>query len=236
MNSSLKCGMRIGECLKAEDWNHLERIQKEMAPNIIMQPIDREIRTIAGFDVQACTDDYGIAVLSLFSYTTKQLVDSVVVHRKFDVPYKSGFLAFRELPFIEEAWKKLVVKPECVAFDGHGIMHPRRMGLATHAGVQLGIPTFGIAKQPLLGVFEEPGNDKGDWNPIQHNGETVGAILRTVSDVKPVYVSVGHKMTLQQAIEISMMFANHRIPELTRYPDIMVRQECRQFQDHSYHS
>ncbi len=132
-------------------------------------------------------------------------------------PYVPGLLTFREAPAVIEAFAKLKVKPHLLICDGQGIAHPRRMGLAAHLGLWLGIPTIGCAKSWFFGEYEEPGPERGNWSPLTDQGETIGAVLRTRSRVKPVFVSAGHLCNLESAIEVVLATSpTYRQPITTR--------------------
>jgi deoxyribonuclease V len=137
-------------------------------------------------------------------------------------PYVPGLLAFREIPAVAEVFARLRRRPDAVMFDGHGMAHPRRMGLATHAGLILNCPTLGCAKSLLVGEPEGKLSARaGAWSPLTHQGETVGAALRTRDGVKPVYVSPGHLMDLETAVNLTLACcAGYRLPEPTRLAHI----------------
>lgn len=138
-----------------------------------------------------------------------------VAEAKF--PYVPGLLSFREAPAVIEAYERLSVRPDVLILDGQGIAHPRRLGLASHIGLWLGIPTIGCAKSRLCGEYDEPGPERGAWSPLVNEGETIGAVVRTRSRVKPLFVSVGHLCDLESAIAIVLAAApQYRQPTTTR--------------------
>ncbi|MGE5663968.1 MAG: endonuclease V, partial [Deltaproteobacteria bacterium] len=144
-------------------------------------------------------------------------------------PYVPGYLTFREGPAVLSAWKKLRRRPDAMLFDGHGIAHPRRFGLASHIGVVLSIPSVGCAKKRLVGEHGEPGPDRGDWVPLTIDGETVGAVLRTRPGVKPVFVSPGHRADLASAIALVLRFCSgFRLPDPARRAHQLTRELRRQ--------
>jgi deoxyribonuclease V len=148
---------------------------------------------------------------------TFEVLDRSGVLAEARFPYVPGLLTFREAPAVIEAFAKLNVKPDVLICDGQGIAHPRRMGLAAHLGLWLGIPTIGCAKSWFFGEFAEPGPERGDWSPLTDEGETIGAVLRTRSRVKPVFVSSGHLCNLKSAIETVLAAApSYRQPTTTR--------------------
>jgi len=174
--------------------------------------------TVAGADVS-----YNIrgarlyaAVVVVSAHTWEPIDRSgIVADAKF--PYVPGLLSFREAPAVLEAFDGLKSHPDVLMCDGQGIAHPRRLGLASHLGLWLGIPTIGCAKSWLCGEFEQPGPDRGDWSPLTDKRETIGAVLRTRAKVKPLFVSSGHLCDLQSAIAITLAASpTYRIPIPTR--------------------
>ena len=159
--------------------------------------------TIAGADVSYDKRDKWLhAAVVVLRAGTFEVLDRSGVLAEAKFPYVPGLLTFREAPAVIEAFAKLNVRPDVLICDGQGIAHPRRMGLAAHLGLCLGIPTIGCAKSWFFGEFEEPGPERGDWSPLTDQGETIGAVLRTRSGVKPVFVSSGHLCNLKSAIEV----------------------------------
>ena len=146
-------------------------------------------------------------------------------------PYVPGFLSFREIPVLLEALQKLKRMPDLLFCDGQGYAHPRRMGLASHLGIVLDRPTIGCAKSILIGVHEEPGKKAGSWAPLvddKANRERIGAAVRTRDGVKPIYVSQGHRVSLDTAIRLTMAVSNGvRIPQPTRTADQLVSEAKR---------
>ncbi|MCD6487548.1 MAG: endonuclease V [Syntrophobacterales bacterium] len=134
-------------------------------------------------------------------------------------------LTFREGPILLEAFRKLSSPPDVIIFDGHGISHPRGIGLASHMGLFLNIPSIGCAKTRLVGSYDETGNEPGDFSPLVHNGEIMGAVLITKKNVKPVFVSQGHKIGLKKAIDITLSCCRgYRLPEPTRKAHLAVNE------------
>jgi deoxyribonuclease V len=129
-------------------------------------------------------------------------------------------LSFREIPVLLDALAELASPPDLLLCDGQGLAHPRRFGLACHLGVLTGLPAIGVAKSRLLGSHEEVPDRRGAWVPLVDKGETVGAVLRTRQGVRPVYVSIGHRVTLESAIRFTMAcLTRFRLPETTRWAD-----------------
>ncbi len=138
-------------------------------------------------------------------------------------PYVPGLLSFRELPVLSEAWIRLEIRPDVLIFDGQGIAHPRRLGLASHGGLLFGVPSIGCAKSLLVGRHGPLGEERGAMADILHQGEVVGRAVRTRRGVLPVYVSPGHLMDLPTAVELVLrMTSRYREPETTRYAHRLV--------------
>jgi len=153
----------------------------------------------------------------VLQYPELRLVEVKTVNDKLDFPYIPGLLSFRESPLILAACEQLDLTPDLVLVDGQGIAHPRRFGLASHLGLLLNIPTIGCAKSLLCGAHEIPGSEPDSYAEIIDKGEIIGAVLRTKPRVKPVYVSIGHKIDLETAIHWVMNCCRgYRLPEPTR--------------------
>jgi deoxyribonuclease V len=174
--------------------------------------------TIAGADVSYDKRAKWLhAAVVVLRAGTFEVLDRAGVLAEATFPYVPGLLTFREAPAVIAAFAKLKVKPDVLICDGQGIAHPRRIGLAAHLGLWLEIPTIGCAKSWFFGEFEEPGPKRGDWSPLSDQGETIGAVLRTRSRVKPVFVSSGHLCDLKSAIDIVLATSpSYRQPITTR--------------------
>ncbi|MBO0934460.1 deoxyribonuclease V [Fibrella aquatilis] len=193
-------------------------LQQQLRNQIRIQPLDRPAETIAGCDISFNkfeeTVYAGIVVLRL---DTLETIAEATAITTTSFPYVPGLLSFREIPALLEAWAKLTILPDVVVFDGHGIAHPRRLGIASHAGLLLDRPTLGCGKSVLVGRYEEPALERGSWSPMMHRGEVIGAALRTKNKVNPVYVSPGHLIDLQTGIDLMLRCdGGYRIPETTR--------------------
>ena len=153
-----------------------------------------------------------------------EVLEQVVVHESVPFPYIPGLLSFREIPPLLSAWRKLKTAPDVIIVDGQGVAHPRRFGIASHLGLVLGVPTIGCAKSRLCGEHEEPGPKRGDWTPLTHQGERVGAALRTRDGCNVVYVSTGHRVALESAISVVLACApRYRLPEPQRLADHLTK-------------
>jgi deoxyribonuclease V len=171
----------------------------------------------AGFEDEGRITKAAVCVLSLHDLQT---VETAIARRATDFPYIPGLLSFREIPAILEALKQLRTKPDMLFCDGQGRAHPRRLGIASHLGLLTNLPSIGIAKSLLCGRHAPVGDEKGSTAELVHKNETVGAALRTRSGVKPVYISPGHKISLQTAVEYVMLcVTRYKLPEPTRLAD-----------------
>ncbi|RJR31937.1 MAG: endonuclease V [Candidatus Latescibacterota bacterium] len=193
-------------------------LQRRLARLVRRRWDGRRIRHVAGADVHFPARGVSRAAVTVLSYPGLELVEQAVFEGPCAFPYIPGLLSFREIPAILEAWRRLEGTPDVVLFDGQGVAHPRGLGLASHAGLVLGVPSVGCAKSPLFGSFEEPGRLRGARSPIRDAaGKTIGAVLRTRNGTRPIFVSVGHLMSLERAVEIVLSCApRFRIPEPLR--------------------
>jgi len=206
------------------DWNLSPKdaiaLQKELRDQIRLVPLTKEPARIGGCDVSMNRfAKEGFAGFVTLSYPVLEEIDHAAAAEAIPFPYIPGLLSFREIPMLLSAWEKLKTKPEVLLVDGIGIAHPRRLGIASHLGLVLGIPTIGCAKSVLTGKYEEPGNEPGDWAPLidLKTNETIGAALRTKKNVKPMFISPGHLITLEDSLRLGMSTVRkHRLPEPTR--------------------
>lgn len=182
---------------------------------------ERPLRTLAGVDVgfeqQGTITRAAVVVLDADGL---QPLDRALALRPTSFPYVPGLLSFREIPAVLDAMEQLREMPDILLCDGQGIAHPRRFGIAAHLGVLLDLPSIGVAKSRLTGSHGEVPNRRGAWVPLRDGEECIGAVLRTRVDVKPVYVSVGHRVSLPTAVEVVMRaVTRYRLPETTRQAD-----------------
>jgi deoxyribonuclease V len=175
------------------------------------------VQTVAGVDV-GFRGEVAHAAVVVLGFPELEPVDYALGSAPVTFPYVPGLLTFREGPSVLNALAKLTVWPDLFIFDGHGLAHPRRIGLAAHMGVLLNHPSIGCAKSRLSGSHHEPGGAVGDWVPMWDQGEMIGAVVRSRAKVKPLYVSVGHHVDLQTAIDFVLQCTRgYRLPETTRY-------------------
>ncbi|MFC1970885.1 deoxyribonuclease V [Chloroflexota bacterium] len=173
---------------------------------------------IAGVDISVDKETgMGTGAVVVLSYPELNLVEARVVTNRLEFPYVPGLLSFREAPLILSTCESLKVTPDLILVDGQGIAHPRRMGLASHLGLFLDTPAVGCAKSRLCGSHEEPGAEAGSYAELQDVDEVIGVVLRTRTGVKPVYVSIGHGIGLQEAVYwVLACCRGYRMPEPTR--------------------
>lgn len=193
-------------------------IQETLRERVLAADRLPPLRHVAGVDVGFETDGRTTrAAVVVLSYPALTPVDQAVVCRPTAFPYVPGLLSFRELPAVLAAIEQLNVMPDLYLCDGQGLAHPRRFGLACHLGVLLDAPVIGVAKTRLVGRHDEPPLEKGGWVPLLDGEEVIGAVVRTRSRVKPVYVSVGHRVSLATAVRLTLACTTHyRLPETTR--------------------
>jgi len=193
-------------------------IQRELAANVVTTGFVQEVSLIAGVDISVPRkENIARAAVVVLSYPELELVESQRAERDLEFPYVPGLLSFREAPAILDACEKLKSSPDLMMVDGQGIAHPRRFGLASHLGVLLDCATIGCAKSRLCGEHLPVGPERGEWTELVDNGETIGAVLRTRTNVKPLYISSGNKIDLTWAIRwVLNCGTGYRLPEPTR--------------------
>lgn len=200
------------------------QLQRALAERVVLEscwpsPIER----IAGVDVsyKKWGKQFHAAVVVL-DYQSMNIVASATASGEVAFPYVPGLLSFRELPILLKAFEKLDMLPDVVMADAQGIAHPRRLGLASHLGLWLDLPTIGCAKSRLCGDFEEPGLSRGASRHLVDDGEVVGKVVRTKDRVKPLYVSPGHKISVDVAAEMVLHCSRgYRLPEPTRQAHLL---------------
>ncbi|MET8257201.1 deoxyribonuclease V [Micromonospora sp. NPDC005205] len=201
-------------------------VQEELRPLVdLVGPGPSAPATVAGLDVAyAEGGDLLAAAVTVLDARTLAVVDSAVGVGRPAFDYVPGLFAFRELPALLAALDRLTTIPDLLVCDGHGLAHPRRFGLACHLGVVTGLPAIGVAKTPLVGAWDPPSAERGGWSSLRDGGEVVGRVLRTRDGVKPVFVSVGHRMSLENAAaQVLALTPRYRLPETTRTADRLCR-------------
>ncbi len=193
-------------------------LQRALARRVVRRDRLGEVRHVCGIDVGFERNGaIARAAAVVLRYPSLEMSDFAVVRRKTRFPYVPGLLSFREMPVALSALKRLKVKPDLLLCDGQGIAHPRRFGLASHMGLATGIPSIGVAKSLFVGTHGPVPRRRGGWAPLEDRGERIGAALRTRTGVKPLYVSIGHRVSLATAIRFVLACApRYRLPETTR--------------------
>jgi deoxyribonuclease V len=212
-------GMKVEE-LQGFDLSPPEarQLQQELASRVVAGPaLDLPgVRHVAGADVST-QGETAYATVVVLEFPGLTLVEVRGFEAPLRFPYVPGLLSFREVPPVVGALEKVETEVDAIILDAHGLAHPRRMGLASHLGLLLDIPTVGCAKSRLVGSYEEPGRKKGSATDLMHRGETVGRVLRTREGVSPVYVSVGNGIDLESAVDLVLACCTkYRLPESTR--------------------
>lgn len=202
-------------------------IQKELKDTVKITPYNGPLNYVAGADIsfnKFSTTVY--AGIVMMEFPSMKPVGYSLVKKEVLFPYVPGFLAFREVPALLDAWAQLPLKPDILVVDGHGIAHPRRMGIASHFGVLAQQPSIGSAKKKLFGMYEEPGMEKGSATPLtDKQGQQLGNVLRSKSNVKPIFVSPGHLVDIPGSAEILLQcIKGYRLPEPTRLAHNAVNQ------------
>ena len=193
-------------------------LQRELARKLVSDRPLRlaDIRLVAGLDVSVKAG-LARAAVAVMRYPGLQIVERATAEMAVVYPYIPGLLAFREGPALLAAWGKLKRRPDVLLFDGMGQIHPRRLGIAAHLGLWLGLPAIGVGKSHYIGDYEMPGEAKGSRSLLRYQGEVLGMVVRTRSGVKPVYISVGHLCELESAVALVMAcLSRYRLPEPIR--------------------
>ncbi|RKU09616.1 deoxyribonuclease V [Candidatus Poribacteria bacterium] len=193
------------------------QFQNELRSQVVQTDRFGRINTVAGVDI-GLKKDTALASVVVLSFPELQVVESVVTESPVRFPYIPGLLSFREIPPLLTTFAELQTEPDLVIVDGQGIAHPRRFGLASHLGLVLDKPTIGCAKSRLWGRYEEPGSEQGAYTYLTDKEEVIGAVVRTRANVRVVYVSIGHRISLDSArVWVLACCRGYRLPETTRY-------------------
>ncbi|UHA75072.1 deoxyribonuclease V [Paenibacillus sp. 481] len=210
-------------------WNLSEtdaiKLQQQLATKVSKIDQLNHVRYVAGVDVAYSEhSDRLIAAVAVLDASTLELVEAVIAEDVVQFPYIPGLFSFRELPPIVKALKGLATAPDLIVCDGQGLAHPRRFGLASHLGVLFDVPTIGCGKTKLLGDAQEPDAARGSVAPMLDQDEVIGHVLRTQHNIKPIYVSIGHRISVRTACDwILQLTPHYRLPETTRQADQLVR-------------
>jgi deoxyribonuclease V len=200
------------------------QLQKQLAYEVVAADEFAEpIKTVAGIDLgYDAKNDVSRAVVVVLKFPELELIESSEAILPIQFPYVPGLLSFRETPVAVKALEKLQTAPDLILCDGQGLAHPRRFGIACHIGLLADVPTIGVAKSLLVGKFENLGEARGSLAPLLHKNEQIGVALRTKDKVQPLYVSIGHRISLETAVRYVLACApKYRLPETTRLADKM---------------
>ena len=203
-------------------------LQKELAPRVVREGDPGDVRLVAAADLAFVDRRWprqptrGRAAVVLMRYPELDVIEEQVVEGEVSFPYVPGLLSFREAPLLAKAFERLQGAPDLLLIDGQGYAHPRRFGIASHLGLMANLPTIGCAKSRLCGEHAEPGPRRGSKAELRDGGEVIGAVLRTRAGVKPLYISVGHKIGLEAAVQWALRLApRFRLPEPIRVADAL---------------
>ena len=200
------------------------KIQRELRERLILKAPEMTIKLVAGADVSYSKgSDVFFSSVVVLEMPRMNVVEEVTAEGKVDFPYIPGLLSFREAPILIKAFEKVRNTPDVIIFDGQGIAHPRGLGLASHMGLVLDLPSTGCAKKILVGTHDPVGSEVGDYTPLVYKSNVIGAALRTRRNVKPVFISPGHKMDISSAVEIAIKTGGgYKLPEPTRQAHLSV--------------
>jgi deoxyribonuclease V len=212
-----------------DDWprslGEAKLLQQRLRNRVVAEGGPTAPRLVAGVDVHVA-ERTGLtwAAVALLDARSLDLVESALAAEPTGFPYVPGYLSFREIPAVLAALALLDAPPDLLMVDGQGIAHPRGLGIAAHLGVIADVPTVGVAKSRLFGRHDEPGATRGSRAPLTSRGRVIGTVLRTRDRVRPLYVSVGHRISLERAVELVLaMTTRYRLPEPTRQADKISR-------------
>jgi len=194
-------------------------IQQTLRKEVITHDRFGVVNYVAGVDVGFEADGTVTrAAVAVLSYPELQLCDQAIALRPTTFPYIPGFLSFREVPAVLDALAAVKIVPDLLLCDGQGIAHPRRFGIACHLGVLTNLPSIGVAKSRLIGKHADVPDIRGTWEPLSDRGETIGAVLKTRPNTLPLYISLGHRISLETAIAYVMgCTTKYRLPKTTRF-------------------
>jgi deoxyribonuclease V len=198
-------------------------LQLKLAKKVIMADCMSSVKTVAGVDMAInMKNNHGRGAVVLMTYPMLDIIESHVHEEPLEMPYIPGLLSFREIPSILGAYNKLQQKPDLILVDGMGIAHPRRLGIASHLGLLINKPTIGCGKSLLSGHYDAESLEKqaGSWVPLVDKDEIIGAVVRTRTNIKPLFISLGHMISLQSSIEYVLACCKgYRLPEPVRQAD-----------------
>ena len=193
-------------------------IQERLRTELVLRDDFRQVKTVAGLDVGfEKGGKITRAAVVVLRFPELDLLDRALARRPTCFPYVPGLLSFREIPALLDAFAALRIEPDLLLCDGQGYAHPRRFGLACHLGLATGLPSIGVAKSRLIGEHANLAEEKGAHTRLRHEGEVIGALVRTRTAVQPLYVSIGHRIGLETALYyVLACTTRYRLPETTR--------------------
>ena len=192
-------------------------IQQRLRREVVLEDRLGEVRRVAGVDV-GFPGGLTRAAVAVLDFPALSLAETALATAPVTFPYVPGLLSFREIPAVLDALGQLSDPPDVLLCDGQGVAHPRRLGIASHLGVLTGLATVGVGKTRLIGRHREPEDVRGAWTPLTDRGERIGAVLRTRPGTKPLFISAGHRVSLETAVRLVMACTTrYRLPETTRH-------------------
>jgi deoxyribonuclease V len=214
-----------------DDLPEAEEIQNRFRTLISLKPARTTFKLVGGADVAySKKDNMAFATVVVMKSPEMDLVEKVRAQANVNFPFMPGFFYFREGPVLTKALSRLKIVPDAFIFDGHGIGHPKGIGMASQLGILLGMPTVGCAKKLLCGEVCELGNEVGDSTPIMNNSKEVGRAVRSRENVKPLYVSPGHMIDIRTAVELVIdLLRGYRLPEPLRLAHVMANKQRRNY-------
>ncbi len=210
---------------KIHSWENLtiddaRNLQISLASRLVLDGESDNVDTIGAGDLAFTKDGYALGAIVLLSYPDFELLELHTGYEKVRFPYIPGYLSFREAPLLLELFEKLKQTPDLIMIDGQGIAHPRKLGLAAHIGLFLQKPTIGVAKSRFVGVYDEPDMKKGSWTWLTYKSEKIGMVVRTRTDIKPVFISPGNLINFDNALKWTLATSiRYRIPVPTALAD-----------------
>lgn len=210
--------MRIKKLPWPDEMSEAVQIQHELAGRLVLDAEVRGVDLVAGVDCSSYGNTgWMVGAVAVWSIARQEITTTATAVVETDFPYIPGMLAFRELPAILKAFENLDCEPEAVICDGQGTAHMRGFGIACHLGLYIDIPTIGCGKSRLVGTYQVPGRLKGSVEPIWYKGHEIGAIVRTRTGVKPVFISPGHLISRESAVKLALdSCSRYRLPEPIR--------------------
>jgi deoxyribonuclease V len=218
------------------DFSYFYAQQTALSQQVVKKDSFQQVKFIGGADVAYNElEQRMVGAIVVLDADTLEVIEQAYQEMDITFPYVPGLFSFREVPPLVAAYQKLSVKPDLIVCDGHGVAHPKGIGMASHLGIELDIPTIGCAKSRLVGRYDEVGLKRGAVSPLIFDETEIGRVLRTQDNTNPMYVSIGHKVSLDTACEWVLKLCPHyRQPETTRHADALVRTVMKKRTDIGY--